>query len=693
MSEYYTAAAYASTEALIEPENYIDTQVQFLLRAIRNNESIADSILAVRFAGINAASENYYKCGTDPNCYGINPPSILFTSLADPEDILSWIKGQIGKTNVVFDRYLVGPLNLQFYAESWLFSNYQDELGIPWHPYLDKIAIPDPKEELPYVLVDNNPYHDFNESGLSAVYIDYGVDENGRIIQNKLADLPYLVPYGSYYMFTLKESSEKPPRTEETYVYYKILSEAEAINIPELHITTTTKTYMPITVIMRDEKYYNAYSGLERPTEKILKKLSLKATDIAQACQDVETNNPDLKKTDFFISYGLPANLSSGCIINEVDVENAHWQYLWTFFKFWSEHGAQNKANWTGYIDSQSSLTIQCWDTYTFVMDLSVAYIEPLTSLTEPTLTPNVLWKKLEDGSYEGYEVQDLKAYYHINVSRGYRVGIQDPPLVPIDWKSLEDFKSNAKERILQMSLRATMFLAEEHIEDVPWYKDTFFSVIFTVIAIVITIITYQYELIPILATVLGISVYTATIMVNIVLGIMLTYATAGLPSEIQLLVAIFTVIYTVGTNVNWNWATLWKSFTVNTFGSVTKLLESISDVYSYIKQYSFRDDYQQLMWDISRENQSIQEKQQELQDAYLALNTPSDINPWDLVETSTIIPAETYNEFLARTSWKNAGAESLAMIHNFYKIALTLPDHLGQGNPLMLVNGFPELA
>jgi hypothetical protein len=174
------------------------------------------------------------------------------------------------------------------------------------------------------------------------------------------------------------------------------------------------------------------------------------------------------------------------------------------------------------------------------------------------------------------------------------------------------------------------------------------------------------------------------------VLGFLISTALSfALPPELALAVGLVLAIYTLGASIGWDFTGLWTNFTINTFGSITGLLKSVSDIFSYINRYKFTDQLKQLQYEQDQWMQDFREQQQKLEDQYYSMDSQSLISPLDLTRETIQPPLEYPEEFYARTQWRDAAAESFAILSNFYEIVLALPTKPGQTNPLYDLNSF----
>lgn len=264
----------------------------------------------------------------------------------------------------------------------------------------------------------------------------------------------------------------------------------------------------------------------------------------------------------------------------------------------------------------------------------------------------------------------------------------------PINIGVLKDMSAMRREPALQEAMAATVFLVDR--VKVKWYQNGFFKWLIIAIAIVVVILTYQYQLLGTVAslastafaagaTASAIAYAALYVVMTFALGFLISFAGALIGGQYGQLFVILAMVYLAGgTNILSNIGANWTQMTTNMgWGSATTFLQSIGPVISIGRVIIEDRALAQLEADMRDFTATAREKQEELDNAWDELGTgPSWLDPLDL---TAAFQASWYVEmpenYFQRTLNANPGILGYDLINRFSEIALALPEDGRDGN------------
>ena len=228
------------------------------------------------------------------------------------------------------------------------------------------------------------------------------------------------------------------------------------------------------------------------------------------------------------------------------------------------------------------------------------------------------------------------------------------------------------REAVVADSLCYTVFLTVK--TKVKWYEKTFFKVFIVIAAVVLIVLMVIYGL-------GDMAIYVADFIVGGAAGGLTIFVTYFVLSF-----AIGTIIGMAGQVIGGIWGqvfiiigaiamarggaphTLPGSFgnAVNYINTASPYLLGGQQIYAYYVSEQLQKEWETFML-------TARERQRQLDDAWADLDTPDWLDPMMLIRTNDF-KAESPAEYLARTKDTNPGVTANNTVHNFVRIALTLP-------------------
>jgi hypothetical protein len=264
---------------------------------------------------------------------------------------------------------------------------------------------------------------------------------------------------------------------------------------------------------------------------------------------------------------------------------------------------------------------------------------------------------------------------------------------IPLSVQGLKDMPLLKRETVVADAMTYTVFLV--HKQKVKWYESGFFKIFFVVVAIILIIVVAYYGLGNIAASLAG-AIFGAA---SSPLLVLITY--------VVLAFALGQVISMAGQSIGGIWGTIFivvasiylgraggmtKGFqipgswgnAINYINSISPYLQGGMQVYSY-----YVSDQLQQEWEMFLLN--ARERERLLEEAWDQLESHSWLSPWDIIKSRNF-QAEDPSEFLARTKNVNPGRSANELVHNFARIALSLPEYPMEKNPIQeMFDGFQQ--
>jgi len=264
-----------------------------------------------------------------------------------------------------------------------------------------------------------------------------------------------------------------------------------------------------------------------------------------------------------------------------------------------------------------------------------------------------------------------------------------DPKLefrIPIKINLLKEVATMHREELLADALAATVFLVQE--QKVKWYQSGFWKWLIIIIAIIVIVLSYRYDLLSGVANfasltgLSGLALYTVYYVMAFAIGFIISFAGSLIGGELGTLFTIVGTMVAMSVNPFTNVTQTFKTFVDSpSFGSAVSFIQA-TDVFirSGMRIYA-RHEFRQLQHEMDDWLKTHRERQQELQDAWDDLGTITNVDPFDLIRAQSDNMAETPETFYNRTLNMNPGLLGYDLIFNFSEIALVLPEVLNDTN------------
>jgi len=315
-----------------------------------------------------------------------------------------------------------------------------------------------------------------------------------------------------------------------------------------------------------------------------------------------------------------------------------------------------------------------------------------------------VIFTRQDELSHTRILIMGLSMRYRINTrisaQDGYRWRYAIPTLfgdaeekdefvIPIHKAAIDNVSFMYREEALADSLHGTVFLVER--VKVKWYQQTFFKWLIVIIAVIVIILTYQYELLPALsllaAGLAGGSAFvfwSVYVVLQFAVGILISTAGSIIGGEAGLAFTIIAMVLMAGgikaftskltiawTNVKASagWGTA-MSF----IQAVQPYLQTTFNIYENRALAALDAEMRDFI-------KSAKEKQEELDDAWAGLSSPSWLDPMDLVANFNGYFAESPDAFLSRSLNANPGVTANQQVYHFVEMALALPENVNEAD------------
>jgi len=257
----------------------------------------------------------------------------------------------------------------------------------------------------------------------------------------------------------------------------------------------------------------------------------------------------------------------------------------------------------------------------------------------------------------------------------------------PVHMATLREVSAMQREAALADGLCATVFLVEK--VKVKWYQKGFFKWLIVIIAIIVIILTWHYELLPTIAaaataavgaTALGL--WALYVVMTFAIGFLIGFAGSligGHLGELFVIVGMYMAMGGNFTNLNpfSKLSSAWTNLsTTPSFGSAMQFIQAVYPTLSIGQRVYIEYELHKLEDQMRDFEKTAKEKYEELQDAWDSLGeTPNWLNPMDLVRTFSVSTLyEDPTSFYYRTLHANPGTLGYDLIENFTEIATTLP-------------------
>jgi hypothetical protein len=269
---------------------------------------------------------------------------------------------------------------------------------------------------------------------------------------------------------------------------------------------------------------------------------------------------------------------------------------------------------------------------------------------------------------------------------------------IPINLGVLKDVSRMQREELLADALCATVYLVEER--KIKWYQKSFWRWAIPLIAVVVVVLTWQYQLLPAIAglaaaattTISALAFYALYAVVTFAIGFLIAFSGAligGIWGQIFILVASLYLVggpqMFSGLSSTWNILMTQPSWgaAINFVNTVKPFMNLGTYIYQTNELDKLKEDYEDLALD-------AKEKQQKLRDAYDTLHVPSNLDVNYLMEAQKELIIEQPDEFYARSLNPDPGMLGFVLIDRFYEIALMLDE---DGNNDMVEYMFNDFA
>lgn len=259
----------------------------------------------------------------------------------------------------------------------------------------------------------------------------------------------------------------------------------------------------------------------------------------------------------------------------------------------------------------------------------------------------------------------------------------------PVHIASLKEVSAMQREAALADGLCATVFLVEQ--QKVKWYQTGFFKWLIIVIAVIVIILAWQYELLPTIAAAAGaatgataLGLWALYVVLTFAIGFLVSFAGSLIGGNLGQLFVIVGMYMAMGgsfNNVNpfSNINNAWTNVTTQpSWGSAIQFIKAVYPALSTGQKIYANYQLHKLESEMRDFTKTAKEKYEQLQDAWDSLQeTPNWIDPLDLARTfATNGLYEDPASFYYRTLHANPGSLGYDLIQNFTDMALTLPDN-----------------
>ena len=261
----------------------------------------------------------------------------------------------------------------------------------------------------------------------------------------------------------------------------------------------------------------------------------------------------------------------------------------------------------------------------------------------------------------------------------------------PINIDALKHVAAMHREELLGDSLVATVFLVD--VIKVKWYQHGFMKWFITIAVVILVVLAWQYQWLPTLAAMAGaaagataLGLWALYVVTVFAFGFMISFAGNLIGGKLGMLFVIAATAMLSGVNPFSNVGSTWQTMvTQGGWGSAISFINATTPftqfgmlLYREHAMSELQDDMRDFMLD-------AREKQQILQDAKdMFGETPSWIDPNEIIEIQSMTRVESSNTFLERTLNPNPGVLSYVLISDWSEIALLLP----QPGDETIVNG-----
>jgi len=245
---------------------------------------------------------------------------------------------------------------------------------------------------------------------------------------------------------------------------------------------------------------------------------------------------------------------------------------------------------------------------------------------------------------------------------------------IPLNVAILKDMPFLHREAAVADSLTYTVFLV--HKQKVKWYEKSFFKIFIVIVAIILIIVVAYFGLYNIAAgiasfivgggTASALLVFVIYVVLAFALGTIIGMAAQSIGGIWGIVFAIVASIYLAGSTTG----TLTGSWgnVINYINAASPYLTGAQQIYAYYVSDQLKRDWETFML-------TAREKQQQLDDAWADLDTPDWLDPMMLIRAQDF-RYENPQQYLARTKNTNPGVTANNAVHNFVRIALTLPEN-----------------
>lgn len=294
--------------------------------------------------------------------------------------------------------------------------------------------------------------------------------------------------------------------------------------------------------------------------------------------------------------------------------------------------------------------------------------------------------------------VMGISMAYKINTSteagEGYRFRYAVPELfgteeetkefrIPVSFSAVKKVSTVKREDVITEGLSATVFLVR--VEKVSWYQRGFFKWLVVIIAVILLVVAVFFPqtiiaAAKLLSAAVGISSAVAMSLISFAIGFVTAYAGALIGGTAGQIFALLGAIVSMGTGslTSAGWSGVFQKTIANAFnswGSALSFIGTVSNIATSAMQVVQQYQFENLMDDFENFLEDARDKQQKLDEAWLALgDMSSGIDPLSLTQVIQSAPAETPEQFYARTINLNPGLLGYDAIAQFTDMATTPP-------------------
>ena len=340
--------AYVSSVSLINPNDYTDTRLEYLISAARfPNEDIAENIVASNLTGFPSYVRRYSVYGR--KYYVYPPPKGIFKAEFDRYELAKVIRDNVtADPEAYILKVNLGSLDPDFAFRKWLIdSNWKDERGRSWKE-TDLTYQVKSRGSSVVRTVRNEPFGVFTEDmKYINCYFPYsfaGVDHNTVIVTtlrtpirggrtgHQQTNQCYMVEIG------FRNDPDK-----RLYWYY----DPSTRKYPKLSTSQSSKKYyLPVAILMQDKKWFDKLGSKQASTtRRLLRKIHLKADDIKKEIENAEISESNkIEKYDVFVHFAL--DIGEYGWTNKFDRKEFKRQQPGNEYIFQYFHSANYVRNW-----------------------------------------------------------------------------------------------------------------------------------------------------------------------------------------------------------------------------------------------------------------------------------------------------------------------------------------------------------